>query len=102
MRTTTPAAKTTPAILATTSPSASAASLPIVGVDFDDPEFREELAKRAYYAERMDDAARDREHEMGDATYLCLAWDCLSPATQRPYRSAVASTLEVIEELTAA
>lgn len=65
-----------------------------------DPEFREELARAAYYRERFDDMTADMEHEVdSDAQYFCMSWDQLSPGVQRTYRVAVAVTLDHVSEL---
>lgn len=66
-------------------------------VDPTDPELREELAKQAYYQERREDAARDREHDLNEeAEYLTLDWDCVSDFARRPYRTAVAVALDAV------
>lgn len=55
-----------------------------------DPEYRENLARNAFYRERLEDAAKDAEHELAPVEYLTLDWDSLADSSKRPYRSGVA------------
>lgn len=65
-------------------------------LDLDDPELREELAMSAYYRDRASAAAVDAEHHTKpDTAYVCLSWDSLSTATQRPYRTGVAEACDM-------
>jgi hypothetical protein len=66
-----------------------------MAVNLDDPDVRERLAERAYYRERLDEAAADSEH-VEDAGYWTLDWQSLSDWAKRPYRTAVAEACDVI------
>lgn len=65
-------------------------------MDIRDPDVQEAIAEAAYMRERAEEAAADREHEMRDATYMVLAWECLDDWAKRPYRVAVATALDVV------
>jgi hypothetical protein len=68
-----------------------------------DEEYREELAKAAYWRERLEDRALDLEHDTdGDAEYVALSWESLSDISRRPYRSAVATTCDELARVAAA
>lgn len=68
--------------------------------DLTNPELREELAKASYYRERGEDMAIDRETCLdSEAEYFCIQWEQLSEFAQRPYRTAVAFTLDHVQEL---
>lgn len=68
-----------------------------------DPAFREQLAADAYYREKVEAVAADREHDTDDGTaYFVLSWDSLSDATRRPYRLGVDEALDTVLELEAA
>lgn len=61
-------------------------------------EDRELLAREAYYRERSEEAAIDREHsEDGEAHYWCLSWEDLSDYARRPYRVSVGVVLDQLE-----
>lgn len=64
--------------------------------DFADPDVQEYLACSAYYREKAEGAALDREHTMAEATYVCLAWESLSDDARRPYRATVAMCSELV------
>lgn len=62
-----------------------------------DEDVREELAAAAYYRERGDEAAIDRERHPGpDHQYACLSWENLSDHSRRPYRTAVATVCDAL------
>jgi hypothetical protein len=66
-----------------------------VATDLTDPELAERLAADSYYADRLIDMAIDRETEMDpEAKYFCLRWEELSDSAQRPFRTAVQTTLD--------
>jgi hypothetical protein len=67
-----------------------------------DDEYREELAAFSYYRERAEQAAVDREQELGDATYYTLTWESLSDDAKRPYRTAVTVCCEQLAGVFAA
>lgn len=68
-------------------------------LDTKDPALRERLAEESYLRAAREQVAANREHEMDDdVTYLVLSWECLSAAAQRPFRVAVAHTLEAVDE----
>lgn len=65
-----------------------------------DEDFREAIAERAYYRERQEDAARDREHDLDeDVSYYALEWGSLSDESRRPYRTAVHEALNEVLDL---
>jgi hypothetical protein len=67
--------------------------------DLQDPELREDLARASYYRERFEDMTLDQEHCTDEtARYFCLRWEQLSQLAQRPYRIAVAQTLDHVAE----
>jgi hypothetical protein len=68
-----------------------------------DPAFREKLAADAYYREKMEAVAADREHELDDGcAYFVLHWDSLSDTARAPYRTSVAEALDTVLQLEAA
>lgn len=66
-------------------------------IDLRDEDLREALAESSYMRQRVEEVVLDREHDLDpQVEYHCLAWECLSDAVQRPYRTAVA---EVCDQL---
>jgi hypothetical protein len=77
--------------------SAATRTLLRVAVDLNDPLLREQVAESAYYRDRADDAAVDREHSGEDGSvYMALAWESVSNAGKRPYRTAVAEAFDYV------
>jgi len=69
----------------------------------EDPEFREDVAERAYMRERAEEAAADREHDLDQrTTYFAVAWESVSDASKKPYRTAVHEALDTVLALDAA
>lgn len=68
-----------------------------------DHEWREQIAMQAYYRERLEEVAKQKEHDITDEhDYFVISWEDVSDFGKQPYRTAVAEALDRVADLVVA